>query len=197
MTTDDQACIRPWRFAASILIFCLLMFAAGPLARAWQLTGNAKLPLLIPGLIAMLWMAHEGMRLTRLSGNATAAIIRYMRRLIPLWFVYFFVLIAAINIQRHLHPQGLFAIIVAILPALPLIGFIWALGRLLIEEDDEFQQMMHIRRALIATGFLLVVSTIWGFLEGSDLAPHLPAWSAFIIWNIGLLFAGILPWARR
>lgn len=197
MTTDDVKYPSPWRLGLAVILFCLLMFGAGPVAKAWHLTGNAKLPLLIPGLIALLWMGWESRRYIRLTGNATPAMSRYMRRLVPLWLIYALFLIAAINLQRGLQPQGALAVAIAILPALPLIGFIWAMGRLFVEESDEYQRMMHVRRALIATGFMLVVSTVWGFLESSDLAPHAPAWSAFILWNIGLLFAGVLPWGRR
>ncbi|SEJ77392.1 hypothetical protein SAMN05518849_11396 [Sphingobium sp. AP50] len=197
MATDDMTYPAPWRLGLAVALFCLLMFGAGPVATALQLTGNAKLPLLIPGFAALLWMGWESRRYIRLTGNATPAMMRYMRRLIPLWIIYALLLIAAINLQRALAPQGALAVAIAILPALPLIGFIWAMGRLFVEESDEYQRMLHVRRALIATGFLLVVSTVWGFLESSGLAPHAPAWWAFILWNIGLIVAGILPWGRR
>ena len=52
------------------------------------------------------------------------------------------------------------------------------------------------RRALIAAGFMLVITTVWGLLEGSGLAPHAPAYAAFILWNLGLLLAPILPGGR-
>lgn len=197
MMNDGSQCAPPWRLGIAVTLFCLAMFGAGPAARAWQLTGNAKLPLLIPGFFAMLWMGWEAARYARLSGNATAATQAYMRRFVPLMALYVVLLIGAINVQRSVHPQGGFAVIVAILPALPLVGFVWAMGRLLIEETDEYQRMMHVRRALAATGFMLVVSTIWGFLETSGIVPHVPAWSAFILWNVGLLFAAFLPWTRR
>ena len=41
----------------------------------------------------------------------------------------------------------------AILPALPLIGIIWAFGRLLIEETDEYLRSLTVRQFLVATGF--------------------------------------------
>lgn len=197
MVTDDMTYGAPWRLGFAVALFCVLMFGAGPAATALQLTGNAKLPLLIPGFFALIWMGWESRRYIRLTGNATSAMMRYMRRLIPLWIVYALFLIAAVNLQRWFAPQGALAVAIAILPALPLIGFIWAMGRLFVEEDDEYQRMLHVRRALIATGFLLVVSTIWGFLESSGLAPHVPAWWAFILWNIGLIVAAILPSGRR
>lgn len=197
MTVDEAVHPARWRLWLAVIVFCALMFGAGPAADHLHLYGNAKLPLLIPGLVAMVWMAWEAWRYANASGCATPATIRYMRRLLPLWFVYFIVLVGAINLQRYLHPQGVLAVVIAILPALPLVGFVWAMGRLFVEEDDEYQRMMHVRRALLATGFMLIVSTVWGFLESSALVPHLPAWSAFILWNIGLLVAGVLPWGRR
>lgn len=186
----------PWRLWLAIALFCLLMFGAGPAARAWQLQGNARLPLLIPGMAALIWMGWEAIRAARLSGNATTAIIRYTRRMVLLASLYTIAIIATINLQRSWHPEGALAVAIAILPALPLIGFIWAMGRLFVEESDEYQRMMHVKRALIATGFMLVVATVWGFLESSAMVPHVPAWAAFIVWNIGLLLAGVVTWCR-
>jgi hypothetical protein len=39
---------------------------------------------------------------------------------------------------------------------------------------------------LVASGSLLVVATIRGFLEEFGLAPHLPAYWCFIVWCFGL-----------
>ena len=56
----------------------------------------------------------------------------------------------------------------------------------MIDESDEFQRRMMAQRALIATAFTLVVTTIWGFLELFEAVPHVPVFAAFILWCLGL-----------
>lgn len=186
----------PWRIWMAAAAFTLLMVGAGIVANRMGIHGNAKLPLMVPGLLALGWLAWEALRLAREGGPSTSAIQRYVRRMIPLAFGYVLVVVATVNIQRSWQPTGLFAILIAVLPALPVIGFIWVMGRLLVEEQDEYLRLMHARRALIATGFMLAVTTVWGFLEGSGLAQHAPAYAAFILWYIGLLIAPVMPGGR-
>jgi len=49
--------------------------------------------------------------------------------------------------------------------------------------------------ALWATGGLLAVATVWGFLEMFGLVPHIESWAAFPIWAVCLAPAQVL--ARR
>ncbi|MCI4591652.1 hypothetical protein MOK15_16335 [Sphingobium sp. BYY-5] len=184
----------PWRIVCAAAAFTLLMVGAGVAANILTISGYAKLPLMLPGLLALGWLGWEALRLA--GAVPATAIARYIRRAVPLVAANVVTVIAAIIIQREWHPTGLAAILVALLPAPPLIGFVWAMGRLLVEETDEYLRLLHARRALIATGFLLVVATVWGLLEGSGLAPHAPAYSAFILWNLGLLLAPLFPGAR-
>src|SRR3712207_8852283 len=41
----------------------------------------------------------------------------------------------------------------------------WAIGRLLIEEQDEYLRTLLVRQMLVATGLTMVVGTIYGFLD--------------------------------
>lgn len=88
------------------------------------------------------------------------------------------------------------AVGVALLPALPMIGMIVAMGQLILDEKDEYQRMLHVRQMLIATGLMLGVCSVWGFLEQFEQVPHLPAYRAFIVWCAGLGF-GTLYNERR
>lgn len=194
MIAPEPAARFPWRICLAGAAFTMLTVAAGLVANAWAIRGNAKLPLMAPGLIALGWLLWEAMRLAR--AVPASAIARYVRRTVPLTIANVVTVIAAITIQREWHPAGLWAVVVALLPAPALIGYIWALGRLLVEESDEYLRLLHARRALIATGFLLVVTTVWGLLEGSGLAPHAPAYAAFVLWNVGLLLAPVFPGGR-
>jgi hypothetical protein len=101
-------------------------------------------------------------------------------------FSYMIMLFAAISAFNQLDPKGPLLWIIAVLPALPIGYFVWALGRYLVEETDEYIRMKQISAGLFATGVLLVSATIWGFLETFGVAPHVPSWAAIPVWAIGL-----------
>ena len=120
------------------------------------------------------------------------AIRRYMIRIIALGLVYAILLIAAVTVFRFHHPSGPSAYALAILPALPVIGMIWAVMRLLVEEQDGYLRMLHVRQALFATGFSLTVMTFWEFLQNFDLvAPGNGGFGAAFFWLVGLGFGGL------
>lgn len=80
----------------------------------------------------------------------------------------------------------------AILPGLAIIGIFWAIGRLIIEEQDEFMRMLIVRQSLVATGFALSAASIWGFLEAADVVPHLDAYWVAVAWFFGLGLGAIM-----
>jgi hypothetical protein len=174
------------RLIASIVLFLLLMGATPALAQIWGIDGVALLPFFLPALAAMVWMSREIAANSRRRGCATAAGLAYNRRMLPLAGGYVVVLLGAILLHQRYHIAGPALYVIAVLPALPLVGIVWALGRFLIEETDEYQRALAVRKMLVASGFLLVVATIWGFLEEFGLAPHLPAYWCFIVWCFGL-----------
>jgi hypothetical protein len=174
------------RLFASIALFLLLMGATPALAQLWGIDGFALLPFFLPALAALVWMSREISLNARRRGCATAAGMAYNRRMLPLAAAYVVVMLGAILMHDRLHVTGPALYAIAVLPALPLIGVVWALGRFLIEETDEYQRALAVRKMLVASGFLLVVATIWGFLEEFGLVPHLPAYWCFIVWCIGL-----------
>ena len=94
------------------------------------------------------------------------------------------------------HPQGIVAYMVAVLPALPIIGALVGTGAYLREETDEFQRNLLVQALLGGTGALLACLTAWGFLEDMAHAPHLDlGWVYPAFW----VFAGIsygVVWAR-
>ena len=174
------------RLVASMVLFVLLMGVTPWLARRQGIEGFALLPFFVPALAALVWMSREVAAYSRRKGCATPAAMAYNRRMLPLAAAYIVVLLGAILMHERLHVSGPALYVIAILPALPLIGVVWALGRFLIEETDEYQRALAVRKMLVASGFLLVVATIWGFLEEFGLAPHLPAYWCFIVWSFGL-----------
>jgi len=174
------------RLIASIILFLLLMGATPALAQYWGIKGVALLPFVLPALGALAWMSREASAYSRRKGCATSAGMAYNRRMLPLAAAYILVMFGAILMHDRLQLSGPALYVVAVLPALPLIGVVWALGRFLVEETDEYQRALAVRKMLVATGFLLVLATIWGFLEEFGLVPHLPAYWCFITWCIGL-----------
>jgi hypothetical protein len=82
-------------------------------------------------------------------------------------------------------------VVIALLPGLAVTGMFWAIGRLIVEEEDEFIRMLTVRQTLIASGFALSTATIWGFLESADLVAHIDAYWVAIAWFFGLIIGAI------
>ncbi|HMJ92661.1 MAG TPA: hypothetical protein VK472_01035 [Allosphingosinicella sp.] len=126
-----------------------------------------------------------------------AAQRRYNKRVLGLSLLYALLLVAAIMVFKQAHPAGPLAWLLAILPALPIIGIVAAMGRYLVEESDEYLRAMEVRKSLIATGFMLTVTTGWGFLQSFDLLPHADFYWATIIWFGGLGVGGCVQALKR
>ncbi|NUR46197.1 MAG: hypothetical protein HOP91_08610 [Sphingomonas sp.] len=122
----------------------------------------------------------------------TPAWKRYNWRVIVLSILYAAFLIAAVYGFKHKLVPSPLAYPVAILPALPIIGIFVAMGRYLVEEQDEYVRMLMVRQTLWASGFALSVATVWGFLENFDLVEHVDAYSVAIVWFFGLGVGGIV-----
>jgi xanthosine utilization system XapX-like protein len=118
--------------------------------------------------------------------SKSKALKRYNHRVIILSLIYAVILIAAVYGFKHHLLSGPIAYVAAILPALPIIAILGAIGRYLTEETDEYLRVMMVRQALIATAFSLSIATAWGFLENFDLVPHVYAYYAVILWFAGL-----------
>ena len=96
-----------------------------------------------------------------------------------------------------MHPTGAGLIALAVLPALPLCVVIWAMGRYVTEERDEYLRAQFLQHATIATGVMLAVTTIWGFLEDADTVRHVPFYWTFILWLRALGATQIVAWVVR
>lgn len=68
----------------------------------------------------------------------------------------------------------------AVLPGLCVAGVFWALGRLLVEEKDEYLRTLLVRQILIASGITMVTASIYSFLEMYRLVQ--PAQGFYIVW---------------
>ncbi len=117
---------------------------------------------------------------------------RYNRRVIGMSLLYAAFILMAVYSFKHQLLHGPVAYVAAILPALPVIGIFGAMGRYLIEEQDEYVRMLMVRQSLWASGFALSVATIWGFLESFDLVGHVAAYNIAIVWFLGLGVGSIM-----
>jgi hypothetical protein len=192
--------------AQLLLTGCILAAMAGFfLLVTWLKARNASSGLtagvlfayggLAGGVIAV-WSAR--LRARGLVPPMRAPIRRYMRRFLPAMGAYAAVLFASMRLYKtyDLAPPLLW--LVAVAPALPLIGAIAAIGLYLKEEDDEFQRTLAINAHVLATGLMLAIMTVWGFLEQFHLVAHLPAWTAFPLLALCLVPSqAIVHWRYR
>ena len=115
----------------------------------------------------------------------SAAWMRYNWRLIWLSLLYAaFLLPAVYGFKHHLISGGL-QYVVAVLPALPIVGLFIAMGRYLVEEQDEYVRMLRVREMLWAMGFTLSCATIWGFLDNFGLVGHVDGYWIVVLWYFG------------
>lgn len=115
-------------------------------------------------------------------GYKSPATTRYLRRFWPTMIAYVVALFGATYAVRVLEPTGAALVVLSILPALPVIAVIGVMGLYLIEERDEYIRQRIATSMLAGLAITLSVATAWGFLEESDLVPHVPGYWAFVIW---------------
>lgn len=188
-SSETRGGIAAWFWPAA---FVSAMFGAGIFARAIDLNEFWSMAIMIPPMLLLIPLVKSTQkRQQAVCGNVSPAIIAYNRRMLIWSFAYMAALFGAITVYNQWKPIGPILWFIAIIPALPIVYFVWALGRYLIEETDEYIRMTQVSAALFATGWLLVLATFWGFLETFGVAAHVPAWAAVPVWAIGLGVAQI------
>lgn len=115
---------------------------------------------------------------------------RYVRSVIILMTGYVLILFGVVSYHNNQPLHGALGYLAGLLPALPVIGVFFVLGRYLVEESDEYLRAQTVRQSLIATGFAMSIATAWGFLENFDLVPHVYSYYAAILWFAGLGVGG-------
>ena len=119
---------------------------------------------------------------------ATKARRRYLYRLAPTMAAYLVFLFITRWVFHNLHPTGLVVYLLAVLPALPLVGTLAIVGLYVAEESDEFERSIIVQSMLWGLGGALSLSTIWGFLEDFANAPHV---STFYVYLFFWIFMGL------
>ena len=140
---------------------------------------------------------RAGERRAIAAGNFSPAMGRYNRRMLAAGALYVVGLFAAIYAHDNLPLTGVTAFLFAFLPSIGVLWMVWAMGRLLAEEQDEYLRHRLVQSSLVGLGTLLTLATIWGFFEQFDLVPHVPTWVAVPVFALGLGFANCLRWGVK
>lgn len=120
--------------------------------------------------------------------HRSAAARRYMGLMGPVMALYVVVLLASIWALSTQGLEGPIKYLVAIAPALPISATVVLVGRYLAEETDEFLRSVVVQSILWGTALVLIATTLWGFLEETAGAPHIP-----LYWVYPLFCAGMVP----
>ena len=169
---------------------------------AWFWAGNylassaiivvLKLTDAIPAPVAMiLFLGAMGLLIPLVRAGerqncANPVIIRYNRRFLIASFGYVLGLGIAIAVWNSYKLTSAMVFVIALLPTLPTFAMIWAMGRYLVEETDEYLRYRMVRAAIMSLGMVLAIGIFWGFLEMFELVPHIWAWWVLPVWAGGL-----------
>jgi uncharacterized membrane protein len=167
-------------------VFVIAMGLAAGLINSLHLGIAGSFAIALVPMLLLIPFVRANERAQKEVGCATSATLRYNRRVLVMSFGYLLALFAALGITRQVSVHGPLLWILAILPSIPITGMVVTMGRFLIEETDEYQRMRMVRASLVATGFVLVLASLWGFLEMFGLVPHVWLWAVFPAWSIGL-----------
>jgi hypothetical protein len=121
---------------------------------------------------------------------------RYVKRFVPILLVYVAGIVLASTTLSSKAELSAYAIIIALIPGLAIAGIIWAMGRLLIELEDEYLRMLEVRKALVATSVTLAVASTVGILEFYTTIPATPIFFIFPLWCFGLFIGQLVNKVR-
>jgi hypothetical protein len=116
-----------------------------------------------------------------ICGTSTPAGKRYQRRVLVTMLLYVAVLFAAVLTVKHTHPHGWLLYTIALMPALPILAMLGALGRYLQEEKDEYVRLITMRSLLVGTAALLAMLMVNDFLRSISGAAAIPPFTSWIV----------------
>ncbi|QYJ07424.1 hypothetical protein [Qipengyuania flava] len=161
-----------------------LYLASVAIIGALKLTGAIESPF---GFILLAVATGAMIVPMRRAGACTSpAMATYNRRVLVSTFGYVLGLGIAVTLWNSYTLSTPVVFVISLLPTLPTFGVIWAMGRYLADEQDEYLRHRTIMAALVALGFVLALGIFWGFLEMFELVPHVWAWWVLPVWAIGL-----------
>ncbi|MBX7458619.1 hypothetical protein K3152_10215 [Qipengyuania sp. 1NDH17] len=163
----------------SVPVWAGLTFATFGMVMALALTDaiNASTTLILMVIPAALFFQtiRAANRKGKCNGRGEAQRL-YIKRVAIFSSLYLVVIALQVSMLRDNDPALAVRAGLSVMPGLAICGVFWAIGRLILDEKDEFIRMLIVRQTLIATGFALGFATIWGFLEAGEVVPHIPAY---------------------
>lgn len=179
--TSPRANSRLWLGA-----YLVAAFGTGALFRTGVIPGWPGVVLFAASFLLLIPLVRSVERAQAAAGCASPAMRTYNRRMIIASLTYVAVLLAGTGAAAYLAPPTPVRVVLAIVVALPVLMMIRAMALLLRTETDEYLRMRIVEQTLIATGFLLVAASLYGFLNVFDLAPRLDAYLVVPVWAVGL-----------
>jgi hypothetical protein len=117
---------------------------------------------------------------------AGAARRRYNRRVFWLTGLYAVLVIGWALVMKATHPPAPVRYLMAVVSAGPAVGTIVALGLYLAEEADEFRRRLLAEAMLWGLGLVMVLTTVWGFVEMFADGPRLLLVLIFPIFSVAM-----------
>lgn len=129
------------------------------------------------------------------SGRMPAYMRRYTARLLTFMGAYMAILTGCLLFANNGGDHAQATLIgLALLSAFPIIGVFWAIFRLLMEIDDEYQRMLFVKQTLVATALMLAIVTVWQFLQVFEVVETGPQWVAAIWFGMLGVAAPLVRW---
>lgn len=191
-TETDAATTAGRGLAFWAVMFVTGMIGAGVLVVSSAIEGPAATIVMLLPMILLLPFVKAAERRSAAKGCMNSVIMRYNRRMLLASFGYVLGLGIAITLWKQFEPPPPAAFALALLPTLPTFFMIWAMGRYLVEETDEYLRFQTVRAALMSLGMVLAAGLFYGFLEVFKLVPHIEAYWVLPVWAVGLGLAQVV-----
>jgi hypothetical protein len=114
---------------------------------------------------------------------------RYNRRVFWLTGVYGVLVIGLALVLKATDPVQPIRYAMGLVSAVPAVATIVALGLYLAEEPDEFRRRLLVEAVVWAMGAVMLLTTVWGFVELFADAPHLLLALVFPIFSVAMAIA--------
>ena len=97
------------------------------------------------------------------------------------WMILYVVLLVGViyGVRQGTVPEGPLRYALALLPAIPVAGVMFAVGKLMRDSDEYVRALMAVR-FITAAGITFTLATAWGFLEAIAGAPHIELYWVFV-----------------
>lgn len=165
------------------------VYLVGVIAALDMFDIKSKLIANLAVLTSMAFLAKAGLNAMANAGKQGlpgGAMRSYLQRMLVVSIAYVGAVFAASSLIEEGDPVTFVSVLIALVPGVAVVGYFYAMGRYVTEQQDEFLKMLMVRQSLIATGLAFSAASIWGFLESFGQVPHLDAYWWPILWFFGL-----------